>query len=246
MDMLYFTEMENDITTLKVLGFKSSSREKNEYTYEKNKNKNILQKLEAIKKICKIYKIDERKKEKEDDGNKNSNSMDSKDNLKYYNSDEKINELKTIYERSRKKEKELGANLILFQEVLEKLNNGENINLEEIKNKIIKIIYQEDIVIGEKEKNKKDKKKNKGKLDISKDLLFSKDNPYYTYLEENDIIKCNKLNNSQFSQFIYTLLKNFEAKKINYEKAKNDLIIPLTYFVDILFNLYKINNQEYK
>ena len=172
--------------------------------------------------------------------------MDSKDNLKYYNSDEKINELKTIYERSRKKEKELGANLILFQEVLEKLNNGENINLEEIKNKIIKIIYQEDIVIGEKEKNKKDKKKNKGKLDISKDLLFSKDNPYYTYLEENDIIKCNKLNNSQFSQFIYTLLKNFEAKKINYEKAKNDLIIPLTYFVDILFNLYKINNQEYK
>ena len=233
-----FNAENNDIdldTNLQKLN-KKLSRAKNEYTYQKNKNINILQKLEAIKKI---YKIDERKKEKEDDDSENSNSKDSKDskdNLNHYNYDEKINKLKIIYERNRKKEKELGDNLILYQEAVEKLNNGENINLEEIKNKIIKIIYQEDIVIGEKEKNKKDKKKNKGKLDISKDLLFSKDNPYYTYLEENDIIKCNKLNNSQFSQFTYILLKNFEAKKINYEKAKNGLIVPLMNYYNTILN----------
>ena len=179
-----FNAENNDIdldTNLQKLN-KKLSRAKNEYTYQKNKNINILQKLEAIKKI---YKIDERKKEKEDDDSENSNSKDSKDskdNLNHYNYDEKINKLKIIYERNRKKEKELGDNLILYQEAVEKLNNGENINLEEIKNKIIKIIYQDDIDIGEEEKNKKDKKKNenKGKLDISKDFIFSKDNPYYT------------------------------------------------------------------
>ena len=232
-----FNGENNDIdldTNLQKLN-KKLSRAKIEYTYQKNKNKNILQKFEVIKKIC---KIDERKKEKEDDDNKNSNSKDSKDNLKNYNCDEKINKLKIIYEKNRKKEKELEDNLILYQEAVEKLNNGEKINLEEIKNKIIKIIYQEDIDIGEKEKNKKDKKKNenKGILDISKDLFFSKDNPYYTFLEENDIIRCNKLNNSQFSQFTYILLKNFEAKKINYEKAKNDLIIPLMNYYNTINN----------
>ena len=44
------------------------------------------------------------------------------------------------------------------------------------------------------------------------------------------------MNNSQFSQFTYILLKNFEAKKINYEKAKNGLIIPLMNYYNTILN----------
>lgn len=50
------------------------------------------------------------------------------------------------------------------------------------------------------------------------------DNPYYSPDENNDPILTNKFTSSQFNQFTYILFKNFEAKKITLDIAKEKII----------------------
>ena len=50
------------------------------------------------------------------------------------------------------------------------------------------------------------------------------DNPYYSADDNNDPISTNKLTSSQFNQFTYILFKNFEAKKITLDIAKEKII----------------------
>ena len=231
---------------------KQLSTAKNEYNYQKRRGEYILQKLDTIKKI-------DKNKNKDDYNNINNNSHNSKnsqrskenDDLNDDNKSEKINKLKIIYEQNRKKENELEENLILYKEAIEKKNNGENINIEEIKNKIIDLINQE-IDIDEKDENEtninekedKNEKKNLDNSNINNDLILSYDNPYYTDSEENEIIKSKKFNRWQFTQFTYVLFKNFEAKKINYEKAQKNIIIPLMNFYQTIINEDKKTIQK--
>lgn len=50
------------------------------------------------------------------------------------------------------------------------------------------------------------------------------DNPYYSPDETNDPIQSNKFTSGQFNQFTYILFKNFEAKKITLDIAKEKII----------------------
>ena len=50
------------------------------------------------------------------------------------------------------------------------------------------------------------------------------DNPFYSNDENNEIIKSRKINNVQFNQFTYILLKNFESKNIILNNSKSLLI----------------------
>ena len=61
------------------------------------------------------------------------------------------------------------------------------------------------------------------------------DNPYYSPDETNDPIQSNKFTSGQFNQFTYILFKNFEAKKITLDIAKEKII-------DDFINEY--NNDE--
>ena len=51
---------------------------------------------------------------------------------------------------------------------------------------------------------------------ILQDIEFGidNDNPFYSNDENNEIIKSRRINNIQFNQFTYILLKNFESKNI--------------------------------
>lgn len=61
-------------------------------------------------------------------------------NSNQINSEEYIEKLKKIYQENKEKENELEQNLFLYQGAIQKMNNGENVNIEEIRNNIIKII----------------------------------------------------------------------------------------------------------
>ena len=142
--------------------------------------------------------------------------------------------LRNIYNDNKDKENELEKHLFLYQEAIEKMNKGENVDINAIKNKIYEIINRkvEDFDI---EDLKKGKKKEKGsKNNRFDDLSLSDNNPYYINVKENDSTKTNKFTNDQYSQFFYALFKNLEAKKINKEKAKNTIITPLiNYYKEI-------------
>ncbi len=62
------------------------------------------------------------------------------------------------------------------------------------------------------------------------------DNPFYSNDENNEIIKSRKINNVQFNQFTYILLKNFESKNIILNNSKSLLID----------DLYDSNNSNSK
>ena len=141
--------------------------------------------------------------------------------------------LKNIYNQHKDKENDLEKHLFLYQEAIEKMNKGENVDINEIKNKIYEIINRkiEDYDIDELRKGKK---KEKGKKNRFDDLSLSDNNPYYINVKENDSTRTNKFTNDQYCQFFYTLFKNLEAKKINKEKAKNTIITPLiNYYKEI-------------
>ena len=54
--------------------------------------------------------------------------------------EEYVNNLKKIYQENREKENDLEQGLFLFQQAIKRNNNGENINLTEIKENILKSI----------------------------------------------------------------------------------------------------------
>ena len=110
---------------------------------------------------------------------------------------EKIKNLKEIYELNKNKENELEQKVLIYQETLKRINT----NYEEFSNSII----NENLISND-------------------DLNLNPDNPYYTSSTTNQPLNTKLFTNEQFNQFTYVLFKNFEAKKINIEKAKSDII----------------------
>ena len=196
------------------------SSAKNDYNYNRLKNEKTNEKLNNIKKkfnenIEQYKKIENRTPFNEENAKINENNIKE-------NNEEYINRLKEIYQENREKENELEKYLFLYQEAIQKMNNGENVNIEDIRNNILKIINKVEI-------------NNKGNS-LNMDFVLSENNPYFI-AEDNDPLINNKFTNEQYGQFTYILFKNFEAKKINYEKAQKDIIEPL-------INYYQINKNE--
>ena len=197
------------------------SSAKNDYNYNRLKNEKTNEKLNNIKKKfnenVEQYKRIEHKNPLQEENNK---SVDN--NINKENSEEYIKKLKEIYQENRDKENELEKYLFLYQEAIQKMNNGENVNIEDIRSNILKIISKVNI-------------NNKGNS-MNSDFVLSENNPYYSNDEGNEPLINNKFSNEQYGQFTYILFKNFEAKKIDYEKAQKDIISP---FID-----YYNNNKD--
>ena len=198
------------------------SSAKNDYNYNRLKNEKTNEKLNNIKKKfnenVEQYKRIEHKSPMQEENDKSNDNIIIKENNEDY-----IKKLKEIYQENRDKENELEKYLFLYQEAIQKMNNGENVNIEDIRNNILKIISKFNI-------------NNKGNS-MNSDFILSENNPYFTNNEENEPLNKNKFTNEQYGQFTYILFKNFEAKKIDYEKAQKDIVSPL-------INYYNNNKNE--
>ena len=201
---------------------KKLSEAKSDYKYNKLKHKKTNEKLFNIKKSLN-ENIEQYKRIEKRDPLIGENNKASYTNINKGNSNEYVNKLKEIYQENRDKENELEKYLFLYQEAIQKMNNGENINIEEIRNNILRIINKVDM-------------SNKANT-LNMDFILSENNPYFVNNEENEPLTTGKFTNEQFGQFTYILFKNFEAKKIDYNKAQNDIISPL-------INFYKNNKNN--
>ena len=195
---------------------------KNDYNYNRLKNEKTSEKLNNIKKKfnenVEQYKKIEHKSPLQDENDKiNDNNINKENNEEY------IKKLKEIYQENRDKENELEKYLFLYQEAIQKMNNGENVNIEDIRNNILKIVSKVNI-------------NNKGNA-MNSDFVLSENNPYLANNEENEPLINKKFTNEQYGQFTYILFKNFEAKKIDYEKAQKVIVPPL-------INYYNNNKNE--
>ena len=125
------------------------------------------------------------------------------------------------------------------------LNESKSNNINENKNSI-SLKYDEEKEINnlklDLEQSKKKEKELENQINIYqnkfKELIDSQsertlqdiefgidiDNPFYTNDDNNEIIKSRKINNVQFNQFTYILLKNFESKNIILNNSKSLLI----------------------
>ena len=195
---------------------------KNDYNYNRLKNEKTSEKLNNIKKKfnenVEQYKKIEHKSPLQDENDKiNDNNINKENNEEY------IKKLKEIYQENRDKENELEKYLFLYQGAIQKMNNGENVNIEEIRNNILKIVSKVNI-------------NNKGNA-MNSDFVLSENNPYLANNEDNEPLIDKKFTNEQYGQFTYILFKNFEAKKIDYEKAQKVIVPPL-------INYYNNNKNE--
>ena len=194
---------------------KKLSEAKSDYNYNRLKhiknNENLLNIKKNLNENIEQYKRIEKKAPVLEENNK-SNDI----NVNKENSEEYINKLKEIYQENRDKENELEKYLFLYQEAIQKMNTGENINIEDIRNNILRII------------NKVDMSNKPSPLNM--DFVLSENNPYYSNVSENDPLSSGKFTNEQFGQFTYILFKNFEAKKIDYDNAQKNIISPLIEF----------------
>ena len=240
-----------DIYSLEKLK-KKLYRAKCDYNYNKMKNQKTMEKLVNIKKGYNSS-LEQYKKIENNFQKMQVNKNDNKNNIiiaKDMNDEEKVSELKKIYQENRDKENELEKYLSSYQEAIQKMNNGENIDIDEIRKNILKIIENNEnfknngnlfiqnsknIVVSSKN-SKKDENSNN-------DLILSKNNPYCTNSINNNPIISNKLTNQQFRQFTYVLFKNLESKKINYEKGKNEIVIPLINYYNKIIN-EKMDNEK--
>ena len=219
----------------------------NDYNYYKLKNEKTLKILDNIVIIDKNNKLVNKTSSSSENENEN-NEYNKYLNNSYnsINSEEYLNKIKNLYQVNYDREKELSKNISLYQQAIKKMNNGEKVNFTKIQNNILKIInkIKKDEI---NNINNKNKNKNESEDIMKKNLKLSPDNPYYINAEENDSIISNKFNNDQYAQFTYILFKNFEAKKINIEKAKNEIISPLIkYFESINKNENEKKDKEKK
>ena len=198
------------------------SSAKNDYNYNRLKNEKTSEKLNNIKKKfnenVEQYKRIEHKSPLQEENDKSNDN-----NINKENSEEYIKKLKEIYQENRDKENELEKYLFLYQEAIQKMNNGENVNIEDIRNNILKVVSKVNI-------------NNKGNS-MNSDFVLSENNPYFTNNEGNEPLNNIKFTNEQYGQFTYILFKNFEAKKIDYEKAQKEIASPL-------INYYNNNKNE--
>jgi hypothetical protein len=144
---------DNKTESLEILN-KELSKVKNDYNYNKKKTKKTNEKLVNIKKNfsssllqyknCKnnnlLMKTNESGLQM-----KNSIKIDNRINSKF--NEEYVKNLKKIYQENREKENELEQGLFLFQQAIKRSNDGENINLTEIKETILNTINQKNCKI---------------------------------------------------------------------------------------------------
>ena len=201
---------------------KRLSEAKSDYKYNKLKHKKTNEKLITIKKNLN-ENIEQYKRVENRSPILEENNKTTTHNVVKENNEEYINKLKEVYQENREKENELEKYLFLYQEAIQKMNNGENINIEDIRNNILRIINKVDM--------------NNKANSLNMDFVLSDNNPYFSNVEENDPFSNGKFTNEQFGQFTYILFKNFEAKKIDYEKAQKNIISPL-------INYYQINKND--
>ena len=125
------------------------------YKYNKLKNKKTIEKLINAKKNFKSsaeqYKNLNSKKLLLNNSNELSKRSIVKNEVNQIenNNEEYINNLKKIYSQNKNKENDLEQGLFLFQQAIRRANNGENINLTQIKESILNTInnknYQIDV-----------------------------------------------------------------------------------------------------
>ena len=125
-------------------------RAKNDYIYNKLKSKKTMEKLSNLKKkyntsfeqykktnnIMNNFSNNIKNRPIQNNQIENLNNNDHQNN----NVEEYIIELKKIYQENREKENELEHGLFLYQKAVKSMNEGENINLSEIKENIINTI----------------------------------------------------------------------------------------------------------
>ena len=123
---------------------------KREFQYNKLKNKKINDKLITVKKNFNTnleqYKniedknilLNNKKIASLQNNGKEGKAYETENNK--FHDEEYINKLKKIYQENREKENELEQGIFLFQQAIKRVNDGENINLEEIKENIVKSI----------------------------------------------------------------------------------------------------------
>ena len=116
-------------------------------------------------------------------------------NLTNKENEEKIKKLKEIFDENKKKENELEQRVLIYQETLKKLNSN----------------YEESNTF-------------QNENTYNYDLGLNSNNPFYSNLPSNQPLQTKLFTNEQFNQFTYVLFKNFEAKKINIEIAKSEII----------------------
>ena len=215
---------------------------RNEFNYNKIKNQRTMEKLNNAKKNYNLsleqYKIRDRETPRMDYDHLNNNEK----NKSSINDEENINKLKQLYQENKDKENELEHQMFLFQDAIQRMNNGENIDIKEIRNNILKIIKKINPnynYIFEEENNSI-----KNKDNIYNILVLSQNNPYCVEVEDNDPFISKKFTNEQFRQFTYVLFKNFEAKKINYGKAKTEIISPLMDYANSIINKDKDEDED--
>ena len=143
----------NEISSLEILN-KELNKVKNDYNYNKKKTKKTNEKLVNIKKNFsssllqyKNYKSNNLLMKTNESGLKMKNSfkVNNRSNSKF--NEEYVKNLKKIYQENREKENELEQGLFLFQQAIKRSNDGENINLTEIKETILNTINQKNCKI---------------------------------------------------------------------------------------------------
>ena len=210
-------------------------RVRNEFKYNKIKNQRTIEKLNNAKKnynsSLEKYKNNTMRM---DFNNVASNVQlnNNNNNNNNNNDEENINKLKQIYQENKDKENELEHLMFLFQKAIQKMNNGEYSNINEVRTDILNYIIQNNLCFDFNFDEDTNYAKN---IDnIYNILILSDNNPYCTNDEENDPFISKQFTNEQFKQFTYVLFKNFEAKKINYEKAKELIINPLINYINTI------------
>ena len=127
---------------------KELSKAQRDYNYNKIKNRKSFKKLINIRNtFSSSFKGDKNLQNKYFMLKNNEKELSLKksiknDNISEYEqyNEEYINNLKKIYQENREKENELEQGLFLFQQAVKRNNNGENLNLTEIKENILKAI----------------------------------------------------------------------------------------------------------
>ena len=109
----------------------------------------------------------------------------------------------------------------------------DEINLEQKANKYYEKLQEIEIENEEKNNNNED---DENQIEFGID----ENNPYYTDNEENLPESNIKFTSSQFNQFTYILFKNFEAKNIVADEAKNKIIIPFSESIQ-KNNIYQVS-----
>ena len=144
----YIDKYQNDKNSSMENLKKELSKAQRDYNYNRIKHKKSFKKLINIRNtFSSSFKNDKNLQNKYFLLKNNEKELSLKKSIKIDNineyekkDEEYVNNLKKIYQENREKENDLEQGLFLFQQAIKRNNNGENINLTEIKENILKSI----------------------------------------------------------------------------------------------------------